>query len=210
MKVLFENGEVFNVAMIQQINAARAHDPTKQEDYVHFGKLFWSHFLTLAHSPHTHQARWGAPEGSCVRWDQMPNPHCTSWVPLQWQATNSWVSLLPSSGVNGYHRVILLPGNPFYLGQVAAQCFFFPPHFGYLSSHCLSACWERRRTTCTEDVLWIHCDPSVTWAVLFPKDSSAQRLYQHPGLSCQAIHVRLIRAQQPDLLQTHFSALIQF
>lgn len=59
---------------------------------------------------------------------------------------------------------------------------FFPPHFGYLSSHCLSACRERRRTTCTEDVLWVYCDPSVIRAVLFPKDSSAQRLYQHPGL----------------------------
>lgn len=58
---------------------------------------------------------------------------------------------------------------------------FFPPLFGYLSSHCLSACWERRRTTCTEDVLWVYCDPSVIWAVLFPEDSLAQRLYQHPG-----------------------------
>lgn len=91
----------------------------------------------------------------------------------------SW-HLLPS-GVNGYHRVILLPGNSFYLEQVAAQC-LFPPRFGYLSSHCLSACRERRRTTCREDVLWIHGDPSVTWAVLFPRDSLAQRLYQHPGL----------------------------
>lgn len=109
----------------------------------------------------------------------MPNPHCTSWVPLQWQATNSWAGLLPSSGVNGYHRVILLPGSPFYLEQVAAQCPFLLPHFGYLSSHCLSACRERRRTTCTEDVLWVYCDPSVIWAVLLPKDLSA--LYQHPG-----------------------------
>lgn len=63
---------------------------------------------------------WG--ETKC----QMPNSHCTSWVPLQWQATNSWAGLLPSLGVNGYHRVILFPGNPFYLEQVAARCLFAP------------------------------------------------------------------------------------
>lgn len=182
----FKNGEVFNVAMIQQINAATAHDLTKQEDNVHFTKSLWSHFLTHAHCPHTHrhQAHWGAPAGSCVRWDQvcqMPDSHCTSWVSLQWQATKSWAGLLPTSGVNGYHRVILLPGNPFYLEQVAGQCLFPHPHFGYLSSHCLSACQERR-TTCTEVVLWVYRDPSVIWAVLVPKDLSAQRLYQHPSL----------------------------
>lgn len=52
VKALFKNGEVFNVAMIQQTNAATAHDLTKQEDNVHFEKCsFWSHFLTHAHSP---------------------------------------------------------------------------------------------------------------------------------------------------------------
>lgn len=69
VNALFKNGEVFNVAMIQQINAATVHDLTKQEDNVHFEKLLWYHFLTHAHSPHNHrhQAHQGAPAGSCVR-----------------------------------------------------------------------------------------------------------------------------------------------
>lgn len=38
LKVLLKNWEVFNVAMIQQINAATTHDLMKQEDNVHLKK----------------------------------------------------------------------------------------------------------------------------------------------------------------------------
>lgn len=55
VKALFKNGEVFNLAVIQQINAATEHDLTKQEDNVNFEKSFWSHSLTHTHSPHTHR-----------------------------------------------------------------------------------------------------------------------------------------------------------
>lgn len=166
----------------------------------------FSHPRSLPHT-HRHQAHPGALEGSCVRWDQgcqMPNPYCISWVPLQWQATNSWAGPLPSAGVNGYHRVILLPGNPFYLGQMAAQCLFSPLILGTLApTVCLLAGRGggqlAQRMCCEFTVIRLLFEQFCS-----PRTRLHSGFISTQALSWQAIHVRLIRAQAARLVANTF------
>lgn len=160
---------------------------------IHFSKnhFICTHFLTHAHSPRTHR-RWahpGALAGSCARWDQgyqMPSPHRTSWVPLQWQTINFWAGLLPSWGANCYYGMIPLPRNLFphslrALRQVAAQCFFSLVMGALAPTVCPPAGRGggglAHRMCCDLAVILLLLEHSF-----FPKESSAQGLYQHPCL----------------------------
>lgn len=77
VKALLKNGEVFNVAMIQQINAATAHDLTKQEDNVHFEKsigpistLTLPHFSVLTGTKLAEMLQWDP------LWDEIQCAKC--------------------------------------------------------------------------------------------------------------------------------------
>lgn len=102
----------------------------------------------------------------------MPNPHRSSWVPLQWQATNFWAGLLPSLGTSGYYGVISLPQNLIYIMPWEPKdrwllSAFFPPHFRYLSSQ--SAFLLGEEEDFLQDVLQPCCHPFITRAQFSPR-----------------------------------------
>lgn len=83
---------------------------------------------------------------------------------------------------------------------------FSPPRFGYLSSHCLSACWERRKT-CTEDVLWVYLIHLLFEQFWSPGTRLHSGFISTQAFSWQAIHVKLIWAQAARLvINTFFSS----
>lgn len=100
VKVLFENGEVFNKAMTQIINVAMVHDLMKQEENVSFEKLFWSHFLTQTHSPLLTGTELTKVLQHDPVWDETKHAKCQILTaPLGFLFSDSWAGLLTSFAI---------------------------------------------------------------------------------------------------------------